>query len=156
MSRQDGFLWHFPGITSLVVPYFDTNDFYFSGHVATSSLLMFEYYASGYKKLFLITFCVMVFEWIMLMFLRTHYFIDLITGLIVAKYLHRFGEYLSFLFDVKLLRVPHAKRMSYYYKPCPKCGVSKPRASNYVDKTELKNQHLIRDIDTGKVVRVET
>lgn len=94
-------MWHFPGITSLVVPYFDTNDFYFSGHVATSSLLMFEYHASGYKKLFYVTLCVMIFEWIMLTFLRTHYFIDLITGLIVAKYLHRFGEYISFVFDVK-------------------------------------------------------
>lgn len=46
--------------------------------------------------------------------------------------------------------------MNYYYKPCPKCGVSKPSASNHVDKTELMNQHLLRDIHTGKVVRVET
>ena len=117
---------------------------------------MFEYHASGYKKLFYGGLCVVIFEWIMLMLLRTHYFIDLITGLIVAKYLHRFGEYLSFILDVKLLKIPHEKRMSHYYKPCPKCGISKPCASNYVDKTELKNQHILRDIQTGKLVRVET
>lgn len=73
----------------------------------------------------------------MLMFLRTHYFIDLITGLIVAKYLHRFGEYLSFIFDVKLLKIPHEKRQAFYFKPCPRCGVSFTPASKFVDKTEL-------------------
>ena len=48
MGRPEGFLWSDPGIPSLTVPYHDTNDFYYSGHVGSAILWMHEYYANDY------------------------------------------------------------------------------------------------------------
>jgi len=33
MEKPSGYIWHYPGFPSLVVPYAATNDFFFSGHV---------------------------------------------------------------------------------------------------------------------------
>jgi phage-related holin len=40
----------------------------------------------------------------MMMLIRTHYVIDMITGVIVAHYMHILGERLSYLVDVKIMR----------------------------------------------------
>lgn len=118
MGRQAGFLWFYPGLTSLTIPYFDTNDFYFSGHVGSSAIFASEYFASGWSKMCLVIIFVVVNEWVMLTFLRTHYIIDLITGLIVARLFHMWGEKLAYLYDVKLMGLPYRKRQFAYYEPC--------------------------------------
>jgi len=33
---------------ALTVPYHDTNDFYYSGHVGTACIYMHEFFANGY------------------------------------------------------------------------------------------------------------
>ena len=53
---------------------------------------------------------VMLSEWFMLMSLRTHYIIDLTTGLMLAQNMHRWGEKLSYFFDVILMGLPKEKR----------------------------------------------
>lgn len=40
----------------------------------------------------------------MLMLVRAHYIIDLVTAVIVAHYMHMISEKLSFLTDVKWMR----------------------------------------------------
>ena len=45
MGRPSGFLWSDPGIPSITVPYHDTNDFFFSGHVGASVIYLLEFKA---------------------------------------------------------------------------------------------------------------
>ena len=107
IRRPVGFLWFAPGVTSITVPYFDTNDFYYSGHVGGSTLVTAEYASTGWSGMMLTGMFIVVNEWIMLMLLRTHYFIDLITGLAVALIIHRLDERLSYIPDVLVFGLPH-------------------------------------------------
>ena len=43
MEIPDGYFWESPGLLSLTVPYGWTNDFFFSGHVASSTFALLEY-----------------------------------------------------------------------------------------------------------------
>jgi hypothetical protein len=47
MGRPKGFAWFDPGMPALTVPYHDTNDFYYSGHVGTSTIYMTEFFING-------------------------------------------------------------------------------------------------------------
>ena len=122
MGRPVGFLWSYPGIISLTVPYFDTNDFYFSGHVGSTTIFSSEYLAMKYYKMATIIIFIVVDVWVSLTFLRTHYIIDFLSGYVFARVVHRIGEKLSYYPDVKLLGWPREKRFAHNYDPCPKCG----------------------------------
>ena len=102
MARPEGFLWSDPGIPSLTVPYHDTNDFYFSGHVGAAVLWMHEFYANDYKIMVIITFTIMCTEWIMLTLLRVHYIIDLVSGLMIAHLCVMQTEWICYYIDVKI------------------------------------------------------
>lgn len=106
MGRPVGFLWSYPGIISLTVPYFDTNDFYFSGHVGSTTIFASEYLAMKWHKMAAIIIFVIVDVWVSLTFLRTHYIIDFTTGYVYGRFVHRYGEKISYLPDVKLLGWP--------------------------------------------------
>ena len=122
MSRPVGFLWSYPGIMALTVPYFDTNDFYFSGHVASTTLFTSEHLSTrSYKMAGIIMFYI-VDVWVSLTFLRTHYIADFASGFAVSRVFHRAGETLSYFTDVKITGFPKQKRQAFYYDPCPKCG----------------------------------
>ena len=45
---------------------------------------------------------VTVIEWTLLMLLKTHYIIDLVTGMFIAHYMSMTGEKMSYFLDVKL------------------------------------------------------
>ena len=104
MARPEvGFLWSHPGIPSLTVPYHDTNDFYYSGHVGACMMYLLEHLAVDFKPLYIYILCVLIFEWSLLMFLRTHYVIDLVTGALFAHFCHINAEWMSYILDVKLV-----------------------------------------------------
>jgi len=86
MARPEGYLWIKPEIPSLTVPYHDTNDFYFSGHVGAAVLWMHEFYVNDFKIMVALTFIIMCTEWVMLTLVRGHYIIDLISGLLIAHF----------------------------------------------------------------------
>jgi hypothetical protein len=106
MGRPVGFLWFYPGIHSLTVPYFDTNDFYFSGHVGSTTIFASEYLAMRWHKMSAFVISLVVDVWVSLCFLRTHYIIDFLSGYVWARVLHRIAEKLSYYPDVKLLGYP--------------------------------------------------
>jgi len=58
----------------------------------------------------------------MMLLLRTHYFVDLVAGVIFAHYLLMVSEYLSYYVDVRLLRQRAEGRGRIFYKPCCNCG----------------------------------
>lgn len=106
MGRPVGFEWFYPGIPALTVPYFDTNDFYFSGHVGSTTIFSSEYLAMRWWKMAAFCISLVVDVWISLCFLRTHYIIDFLSGYVYARIVHRIGEKLSYYPDVKLLGYP--------------------------------------------------
>jgi len=48
MGRPSGFAWFNPGMPALTVPYHDTNDFYYSGHIGSSFMYLTEFYLNGF------------------------------------------------------------------------------------------------------------
>lgn len=107
---------------SLTVPYFDTNDFYFSGHVGSTTIFASEYFAMKWYKMAAIISAIVCDVWISLMFLRTHYVIDFFSGYVFARFVHRIAEKISYYPDVKAFGYPKQKRFAHNYDPCPKCG----------------------------------
>jgi hypothetical protein len=74
-----------------------------------------------------------------MMFIRTHYFIDMVTGVVIAHYFHRLAEKLCFFIDVKVLRqhvTKPNKRERWHFKPCSECGWGNKRATNYLSENE--------------------
>lgn len=51
MTRLDGFIYGNPGLFSITVPYHDTNDFFYSGHVGTCLLIALEYKTLKWYKM---------------------------------------------------------------------------------------------------------
>ena len=51
-------------------------------------------------------FMIVVF-WIFMTLVRTHYIIDLVTGMIMAHWAFIQAEWLCFIVDVKVLGIPH-------------------------------------------------
>ena len=101
MSRPEGFLWFKPSFPSLAIAYHDTNDFYYSGHVGCCTIFTIELWALGERRLSIVTLFILINEWMILCLLRTHYVIDLVSGLTCALLLHRVAEKVAFLYDVK-------------------------------------------------------
>lgn len=97
MRFPEGYLWRYPGFPSLVVPYGATNDFFYSGHVGGALVMTLEYRTLAKEltkhKMFmrsmqLFGFLTVIFQIFLMIFLRGHYSIDMITGLIVGHYLY--------------------------------------------------------------------
>ena len=44
MGKPTGFLWYFPGLYSIMVPYWDILDFFYSGHVSTAIVASYGWY----------------------------------------------------------------------------------------------------------------
>ena len=140
MGRPVGFLWSYPGIISLTVPYFDTNDFYFSGHVGSTTIYASEYLAMKYHKMAGLLIFIVADVWVSLTFLRTHYIIDFLSGYVYARIVHRISEKLTYFPDVKLVGWPRQKRFSLNYDPCPKCGWGNEAIMRVTTKAEVELQ----------------
>ena len=115
-------MYDYPGLPSMIIAYFDTNDFYYSGHIGLCLLYSFEYYTIGQKKMGLTGFAITIFMWGFLTIMRVHYFIDLVSGIIVALTAHRIGEIFCFIVDHKLLKLQKNKRCCFWFKSCSRCG----------------------------------
>jgi hypothetical protein len=139
MGRPAGFLWSFPGIHSMTVPYPDIDDFFFSGHVGTCMLLVLEYRAMGWTKWSNICLFVMLNQWVLMTFVRTHYIIDMIAGLFFAHYFHYHAEWASYFIDSKIMRVCSLGRGRLSFKPCLGCGFSNYALEDYCLEEEAES-----------------
>ena len=149
MARPNNFLWTNPGIPSLTVPYHDTNDFYYSGHVGACVVYLSEFYCQG--SIFMYLFCgiILIAEWSLLTSLKTHYIIDLMSGLMIAHCCHITAEWLSYYMDVKLCGWSASKRNQTYHSACKKCGWSNQKIDCKIGKNEyhfLKKTYSIRKV----------
>lgn len=81
----------------------------------------------------------------MLCLVRTHYIIDLCTGIVMAHYFHIISDSLSFVFDVLAMRIPAKKRQRAYNKFCNVCGWTNSYAGDYMSEEE---KYIIKQIYT--------
>ena len=65
-------------------------------------MFLVEVWALGEKKVAMLVLFILVNEWCALTLLRTHYIIDLVTGLALATLVHRISEHIAFIYDVKI------------------------------------------------------
>jgi hypothetical protein len=81
-----GMIWHYPGFPSLIVTYYTTFDFFFSGHTASATLSALEIGHRNYKnKIYLILAILLVFmEIFAILSMRFHYTADVITGIFAS------------------------------------------------------------------------
>lgn len=164
MPRYRSYLFHDPGFPSLTVPYHDSSDFYFSGHLGTCFILVLETRTKGWYRFSGYCIFVLLNQWFFMIFTRSHYLIDMVTGIIVAHYAHMIGERVSWLVDCKIMRMhlapkeslqsnqfsqepkdahseptPHPnsnKREAFHFKACDSCGWSNKRAKHYLPREE--------------------
>lgn len=93
LRYPDQVLWDHPGLHSLTVSYFRSSDFFFSGHVGMNLISAIETYELGFKKLSYISFTGLFVQFIVMIGVRGHYFIDLIAGLLAAHYFCMISKY---------------------------------------------------------------
>lgn len=136
MTRLHSHIFEHPGLHSIVVPYHDTNDFFYSGHVGTCLLCFLEFRANGWHRMSYFSLFSLVNNWWMMTLTGNHYIIDLITGIIMAHYMYMIGERLSFLSDYKILGMPSEKRTPYFFRPCETCGWGNLDAQDFMSNDE--------------------
>lgn len=114
MRFPQGYLWRYPGFPSLVVPYGATNDFFYSGHVGGALIMTLEYRALAgellnhrmfMRAMQIFGFLTIISQIFLMIFLRGHYSIDMITGLIVGHYLHMVASIWAPSIDFSLCRI---------------------------------------------------
>ena len=121
LDYPQGYLWDFPGIYSLTVPYGKTNDFFFSGHVGACVICFCEYMAIGWTKLGYFSLFSLINQIALMIALRGHYVIDLIAGVVFGHYAWIMAERYSYLIDVKLFRMPFHRRFLTFNNSCSNC-----------------------------------
>jgi hypothetical protein len=121
MRFPDGYLWDFPGFYSVTVPYGKTNDFFFSGHIGCCMICFCEFKAVNWNKFAYFSIFTMVFQFSLMIALRGHYMIDLVSGIVFAHYFWLLSERYSYIIDVKVFKIPFNKRFPTFTKSCNKC-----------------------------------
>jgi len=86
MRYPDGYLWQFPGFYSVSVPYGMANNFFFCPQLGLCVIIACELHAMGCPKLAIVTMFVMVYQTLLLIFLRGNYLIDIVSSIIFGHY----------------------------------------------------------------------
>eukprot|EP00347_Sterkiella_histriomuscorum_P014407 403360982 len=121
MAYPEGYIWEFPGMYSLTVRYGKQNDFYFCVYIALAVIHFFEFKANKYYQFALLSLIVIAAQFLMLLFLRGHYFIDLFCACVFGHYFFNLAERASYLIDTKVFGIPFHKRFPYFPQKCGFC-----------------------------------
>jgi hypothetical protein len=106
--------------------------------------MVFEFRSLKFNKMMVFGIFVLFNELIMLIVLRVHYTIDIITGIIIAHYSIMVAEKLSFYIDALFIGMVSGKRRQQYFQPCSNCGWSNKSKSHYtMEKIEYNCNFLI-------------
>ena len=108
----DGYDWGFPGFMSIFVPYGETADFFYSGHVGICMIMFLEFWAVKWYFMAFYSIFTMHAQVFLMIALRSHYTMDMISGVIFAHYLWILSEKYSFIVDQYIFGIPLEKRMA--------------------------------------------
>ena len=107
-----GYAWGYPGVMSIFVPYGETYDFFYSGSVGVCMFNFLEFQAVGWTSWSIISIFTLVYQCFMHIALRSHYTMDIISGIVFAHYFWIISEKYSYLVDWHLFGIPLGKRQS--------------------------------------------
>lgn len=99
VQYPDGYNWGYPGIMSIFVPYGETADFFYSGHVGICMIMYLEFNKEQWHYWSYFALSTMSMQFIMMICLRSHYTVDMISGLIFAHYFFMLAEKHSYILD---------------------------------------------------------
>ena len=105
MQKPKGYLWDWPGFPSIFVPYAKTNDFFYSGHVGSCVIVALEAQHMGYRWLKWFALFGVVVQFVLMVALRSHYFIDLVSGILFAHYFFIMSRTYVYHIDRRLCRL---------------------------------------------------
>lgn len=94
-----GYNWGYPGIMSIFVPYGETADFFYSGHVGVCMLQFLEYNAIGWHYWSYFALATMCMQFTLMISLRSHYTVDMLSALIFAHYFFMIADTHSYVID---------------------------------------------------------
>ena len=110
LGKPHGHNHSYPGLFSIMIPYWDILDFYYSGHITTAYSIFYGWYKLSkrypnvgfYRYVSLIIFFVKVpYTWICMMtWLRNHYVLDMTIAPPIAYLATRVAETVSYYPDV--------------------------------------------------------
>jgi len=89
------FIFDDPGFFSISVPYFKTNDFFFSGHVGICTIFFLEFRRRKFRVLQYISFFAVILNFFTLLVTRGHFIIDLACGMVSAHYIFHLGLWIE-------------------------------------------------------------
>jgi len=101
LKYPEGFIWDYPGFPSFAIPYFESSDFFFSGHVGIVSFCALFNYKTKSKLMTVLSVLAVALEFFAMMVLRTHYTIDLVCGILFAHYFWILSGQVSAYVDAK-------------------------------------------------------
>lgn len=88
LKYPEGYLWEDPGILSLTVSYYKSNDFFFSGHVGLPIIVGLEFKEKGFTVMYVFCLLSAFLEAFTMIVLRGHYCVDIITGAVMGHYVY--------------------------------------------------------------------
>ena len=112
MEFPEGYNWAYPGFFSIAVPYGITGDFFYSGHVGICMIQFLEFYTVGWYWMSAYSLFTMAMQILLMLALRAHYTIDMVSGVVFAHYMWLLSEKYSYLIDWHVFGIPLEKRMA--------------------------------------------
>lgn len=88
MPYPNGIIWIYPVAPSLVVPFGVTSDFFPSGHVGFCVIAASEFFKKKWFIAMVLCWLTAIYESIVMLSTRNHYTIDLLSGAVMAHYVH--------------------------------------------------------------------
>jgi len=145
MGRLDGYLYFWPGMYSMTTHYHDAYDFFWSGHLCTAGLMLYEFYDlhrknpnTHFKYWYILNIALIFYHSAMMTAVRAHYWIDLTAGLCMGILSCRVAELLAYYPDKYLFGLPKHKRDYLLFGTCPGCGWLTDKASLLVFDNEYQ------------------
>jgi len=102
MKFPEGLAWDRPPFPSLTVSYALTSDFFYSGHLGVVTFCALENHKAKNYLLAWVSVFSIVFEFFVMVVLRGHYTIDLISGIVFAHYIWIVSGKFSRFLDKKI------------------------------------------------------
>jgi hypothetical protein len=99
VQYPDGYNWGYPGVMSIFVPYGETADFFYSGHVGCCMLMFLEFNKIQWHYWSYFALTTMLMQFILMVSLRSHYTVDMVSGLIFAHYFFKIADEHSYIVD---------------------------------------------------------
>jgi hypothetical protein len=99
VQYPDGYNWAYPGVMSIFVPYGETADFFYSGHVGVCLLMYLSFADAQWYYWSYFALLTLFMQFFMMIALRSHYTVDMVAGIIFAHYFYLLAGKHSYIVD---------------------------------------------------------